>query len=72
MATRPVTRFVYHGEPMVAEYNSSGAMLKRYIHGSAAGADDPLVKYEGASVASSARRYLYGDERGSMCRFNIT
>ena len=61
-----ITRFVYDGDAMVAEYNSSGAMLKRYIHGPAAGLDDPLVMYEGASVASSARRYLYADERGSI------
>ena len=61
-----ITRFAYDGDAMVAEYNSSGTMLKRYIHGSATGFDDPLVTYEGASVASSARRYLYADERGSI------
>ncbi len=61
-----ITRFVYDGDAMVAEYNASGSMLKRYIHGPAAGIDDPLVIYEGASVAISARRYLYADERGSI------
>ncbi|WP_420606740.1 RHS repeat domain-containing protein [Novosphingopyxis sp.] len=61
-----ITRFAYDGDAMVAEYNTSGTMLKRYIHGAAAGVDNPLVMYEGASVAASARRYLYADERGSI------
>ncbi len=39
-------------------------MLRRYVHGP--GVDDPQVWFEGASVADSARRYLFADERGSV------
>nr|WP_301332679.1 RHS repeat-associated core domain-containing protein [Parerythrobacter lacustris] len=41
-------------------------MLKRYLHGPAAGADDPLVEYAGAGTAASNRRNLYTDARGSI------
>lgn len=40
-------------------------MLRRYMHG-VGGGDDPLVWFEGAGPANSARRYLYADERGSI------
>jgi YD repeat-containing protein len=58
------TRFLYDGDDLVAEYNSSGTLLRRYVHGD--GADDPQVWFEGSGVADSARRYLYADERGSI------
>jgi hypothetical protein len=35
------TRFVYDGDELIAEYNSSGTLLRRYAHGS--GVDDPVV-----------------------------
>lgn len=60
------TRFLHDGDALVAEYNASGAMLKRYVHGPAAGADDPIAEYTGASATASARRNLYGDARGSI------
>jgi RHS repeat-associated protein len=63
--TTGVTRFLYDGSDLVAEYNGAGTLLRRYVHGPSAG-DDPLVWFEGASVADSARRYLYADERGSV------
>jgi RHS repeat-associated protein len=63
--TTGVTRFLYDGSDLVAEYNGAGTLLRRYVHGPSAG-DDPLVWFEGASVADSARRYLYADERGSI------
>ncbi|WP_404340026.1 RHS repeat-associated core domain-containing protein [Pseudoalteromonas mariniglutinosa] len=47
---------------MVAEYNSSGSLLRRYVHG--IGVDDPLVWYEGSGTGS--KRYLHADERGSI------
>jgi len=43
-----------------------GNLLRRYVHGPSEGRDDPLVWFEGASVADSARRYLFADERGSV------
>ncbi len=44
--------------------DGSGNLLRRYVHGM--GVDQPLVWFEGGGVADSARRYLYGDERGSI------
>ena len=59
-------RFLYDGDAMVAEYNASGAMLARYIHGPAAGADDPIAEYAGSGVAAANRTNLYADARGSI------
>jgi RHS repeat-associated protein len=59
------TRFLYDGDDLVAEYNASGAVLRRYVHGTGAG-DDPQVWFEGATVGDNVRRYLLADERGSV------
>jgi RHS repeat-associated protein len=59
------TRFVYDGDALVVEYNTSGAMLRRWIHGTGSG-DDPLVRFAGATLADNMRFYLYADERGSI------
>lgn len=59
------TRFQYDGDALVAEYTTSGTMLRRHIHGIAEG-DDPQAWFEGSSLVNSARRYLYPDERGSI------
>ena len=56
------TRFLYDGDELVAEYDAAGALLRRYVHG--AGADDPVVQYEGGGV--SAPLYLYADYQGSI------
>ncbi len=56
------TEFLYDGPDLVAEYNSSGAVLRRYVHGG--GLDEPLVWYEGSGTTD--RRYLHADERGSI------
>ncbi|AXK42355.1 hypothetical protein DVR09_08395 [Erythrobacter aureus] len=56
------TRFAYDGIDMIGEYNASGTLLRRYVHGP--GIDNPLVWYEGAGTAG--RRYLHKDERGSV------
>lgn len=60
--TASTTRFLYDSDDLVAEYDGSGNLLRRYVHGS--GDDDPLVWYEGAGV--SAPRYLYSDHQGSI------
>ena len=56
------TTFLYDGDELVAEYNASGTMLRRYVHG--VGSDDPLVWFEGAGTGSP--KYLLADERGSI------
>jgi RHS repeat-associated protein len=58
------TLFLYDGDALVAEYNGSGTLLRRYVHGS--GVDEPLVWYEGATVSSSTRRYLHANHQGSI------
>lgn len=59
-------RFLHDGDALVAEYNASGTMLKRYVHGPQEGVDDPIAEYSGATTATSARRNLYADPRGSI------
>jgi RHS repeat-associated protein len=53
---------LYDGDQLTAEYDGSGNVLRRYVHGD--GDDDPLVWYEGSGVSSP--RYLYSDHQGSM------
>jgi hypothetical protein len=57
-----VTRFLYDGGEMIAEYNASNALLRRYVRGP--GADEPLVWYEGAGTGD--RRWLIADQLGSI------
>jgi len=59
-ATR--TEFLYDGSDMVAEYDNSGALTRRYVHGP--GVDAPLVMYVGSGTTT--RRWLHADERGSI------
>ncbi len=61
-----IAHFVYDGDALVAEYSGSNTMLQRYVHGTAAGSDDPLVTYAGASALIGNARMLYADERGSI------
>ncbi|ESZ87932.1 MAG: hypothetical protein Q27BB25_06355 [Blastomonas sp. CACIA14H2] len=58
------TRFVYDGDALVAEYDASGNMLRRYVHGQ--GADTPQVWFEGAGTSASVRRYLFTNHQGSV------
>jgi RHS repeat-associated protein len=58
------TRFLYDGNDLVAEYDGSGNLLRRYAHGPLA--DQPLAWFEGSTVSTSAWRYPYADERGSI------
>jgi RHS repeat-associated protein len=57
-----VTRYLYDGDKLTAEYDASGAMLRRYVH--ADGSDTPLVWFEGSGV--TAPQYLYADHQGSI------
>lgn len=56
------TKFLYDGTDLIAEYDASGNLLRRYVHGP--GADEPLVWYEGSGTGT--KRYLMADERGSI------
>ena len=49
------TRFLYDGDAMVAEY-AGGAITARHVHGLSAGADDPLVWYDGGTARWLHRR----------------
>jgi RHS repeat-associated protein len=57
-----VSRFLYDGTRMIAEYDGNNALLRRFVHGG--GTDNPVVWYEGTGTAD--RRHLYADERGSI------
>jgi RHS repeat-associated protein len=56
------TRFGYDGQNMIAEFNTSNALVRRYVFGP--GFNVPLVWYEGAGL--STRRFFHADERGSI------
>lgn len=56
------TKFLYDGDELVAEFDGSGGLLRRYVHGSAA--DDPLLWYEGSGLTD--RRGLVADHQGSV------
>lgn len=58
------TQFLYDGDELVAEYNGSGALLRRYVHGSQS--DDPVIWYEGAAVSPATRRSLQANDQGSI------
>ncbi|MDN3647278.1 RHS repeat-associated core domain-containing protein [Pontixanthobacter aestiaquae] len=59
-------RFLYDGDAMVAEYSSTGTILRRYVHGTNADADDPLIWYEGSTVSPGKRRFLMANHQGSI------
>lgn len=58
------TRFEYDGVDLIAEYDSSNAVQRRYVHGP--GIDNPIAWYEGSAINSTTRRFLMADERGSV------
>ena len=59
-----VTRFLYDGDALVAEYNSAGTMVHRYVHGN--GVDQPLVWYDGGTVNATNRRHMFANWQGSI------
>lgn len=56
------TQFLYDGADMIAEYNGSGGLMRRYVHGP--GEDEPLVWYEGSGTGT--KYYLGADNQGSV------
>jgi len=57
-----VTRFLYDGDALVAEYDGSNNMIRRHLHWN--GADVPMATYEGADL--STLRQLEADHQGSI------
>ena len=58
------TQFLYDGDALVAEYNGSGAVLNRYVHGPQV--DNPVIWYQGATVSAGTRNSLQVDHQGSV------
>jgi RHS repeat-associated protein len=56
------TRFLYDGDALVAEYDASGAMTRRYAHWF--GADVPVVSYTGSGLGQPMQ--LHADHQGSI------
>ena len=55
-------QFLYDGDELIAEYDNSGLLTDRYVHGGAS--DDPIVWYQGAGL--STRSSLHADQQGSI------
>jgi RHS repeat-associated protein len=60
--TAGTQRFAYDGANLIAEYNGSNSVLRRYVFGP--GTDEPIVWYEGSGTTD--RRFLHQDERRSV------
>lgn len=58
------TRFAYRGDALIAEYNTSGALLKRYLH--APSGEAPLVSYNGSDTSAASRQFLHVNHQGSV------
>lgn len=56
------THLRYDGADLVAEYDGSGNLLRRYVHGP--GVDEALVWYEGSTTTN--KTWLYADHLGSV------
>ncbi|HWW26803.1 MAG TPA: RHS repeat-associated core domain-containing protein [Caulobacter sp.] len=61
-ASGAATRFAYDGANLIGEYDGSGTLQRRYVHGP--GVDEPLVWYEGSGETD--RRWLTADHQGSI------
>lgn len=59
-------RFLYDGDALVGEYNAGGTLLRRYVHGADAAADNPIAWYEGSAFGDSNERILRPDWQGSI------
>ncbi len=60
------TRFLNDGDALVAEYNTAGTLLRRYVHGADIAADDPIAWYEGSDFTPATERMLRPDWQGSI------
>ena len=64
--TTGTTRFLYGGDELLAEYDTAGTLLRRYVHGADGKADDPLAWYEGSAYGATNERFLRPDWQGSI------
>jgi len=59
------TNYIYDGDALILELdNETNTVIRRYVHGDQV--DEPLVQYNGASVAIANRIYLHADHQGSI------
>ena len=58
------TQFLYDGDALAAEYNGSGTMLRRYVHGPQI--DNPLIWFEGSTMGTTNSHYLIPDRQGTI------
>ena len=58
------TYFLYLGKRLIAEYDDTLTMQKRYIHGQ--GVDTPIAEYQGSSTSRYALRYMHRNHQGSI------
>jgi len=59
------TNYIYDGDALILELdNETNTVIRRYVHGDQV--DEPLVQYNGASVATANRIYLHADHQGSI------
>lgn len=61
-STQTATRLEYDSDKLVAEYDSAGNVLRRYVFGP--NVDEPLVWYEGTGAGD--KRWLAADGQGSI------
>ena len=58
-----VTRFVHDGDQMALEYNSAGAVTRRFMF---AGVDEPVLEATGAALNCTTARFLHANHQGSI------
>jgi RHS repeat-associated protein len=58
-----VTRFVHDGDQMALEYNSAGAVTRRFMF---AGVDEPVLEATGAALSCTTARFLHANHQGSI------
>ena len=58
------TNFLYSGSKLVAEYDGSGNLIRRYFHGE--GVDSPDIWVEGPTVTATNANFLVKDRQGSV------
>jgi len=57
------TRFLYDGDELAAEYDGSGAMVRRFMF---AGLDEPILEDAGGLLNCSGTKFLHTDHLGSV------
>lgn len=58
------TRFLSDGDALALEFSNLNEVKNRFVHGSNAAADDPLVWYSGSGLTN--KRWLHADHLGSI------